>query len=294
MLVSFFVAAQSIHAQQCQTPPQGAQLRVQGTLLYRERCGIEMGKGHGGCYLAPTGVGGGLTDHCQKPATNIGGKVVLLCTDTHSIMKERFGTVTAVTFWSPGGEEAKVYRMTAKMEEECEAACLIIIGEAEKDGFQSGGPFRGATYDRDLQVPPLSFLHGVMRTLVYTREALGTFSLQRLQLGVGGSKGHTGQKDVHRTRLVQGTLMHGPLVLMVNRIAMGLVPLWFTWTTIQLSRNAMKHPPQHRFDATRWSAVFSTGQHSGGKIWVEEGRVHSWPPWHNGGKALPGWHAPCS
>ena len=34
-------------------------------------------------------------------------------------------------------------------------------------------------------------LHGIMGTLVYTRETFGQFSLRRLQLGVSESKGHT-------------------------------------------------------------------------------------------------------
>ena len=90
---------------------------------------------------------------------------------------------------------------------------MIIIGEAQRDGFRSGGRFRGASYDRALQVAPLCVLHGIMGTLVYTREALGHFSLRRLQLGVGVSKGHTGKRDLPRTRLVQGTQEHGPLVV---------------------------------------------------------------------------------
>ena len=96
---------------------------------------------------------------------------------------------------------------------------------------------------------------------MYTRETLGEFSLRRLQLGVGGSKGHTAKGDCRRSRLVQGTQEHGPLVMMVNHIVRELVPEWFTWTTIQVSCNETTAPHQHRFDSTPWSAVFSTGQH---------------------------------
>ena len=64
-------------------------------------------------------------------------------------------------------------------------------------------------------------------------------------------------------------------MLMVNHIARGLVPEWFTWTTIQLSCSVRTHPHQHHFDATTWSTVFSTWQHLGGEIWVEEGGVRS-------------------
>ena len=173
--------------------------------------------------------------------------------------------------------EAKMHHTTHEMEEAYEQACVIIIGEAERDGFRSGGHFRGASCDRSLQVAPLCVLHGIMGTLVYTREALGHFSLQRLQLGVGSSKGHTRKRDVRWSWLVQGTQEHGPHLLMVNHIARGLVPEWFTWTTIQLSCNERTDPHQHRFDSTPWSAVFSTGQHLGGEMWVEEGCVRSGP-----------------
>ena len=107
------------------------------------------------------------------------------------------------------------------MEEACEQACVILIGEAERDGFQGGGHFRGASYDRWLQVAPLCVLHGIMGTLVYRRETFGQFSLRRLLLGVGGSKGHTRKGDVRRSRLVHGTREQGPFLLMVNHIARG-------------------------------------------------------------------------
>ena len=144
-----------------------------------------------------------------------------------------------------------------------------IIGKGSPGGE---GP---TIFDRSLQVAPLCVLHGIMGTLLYTRETLGQFSLRRLQLGVGGSKGHTAKGDCRRSRLVQGTPEHGPLVMMVNRIARKLVPKRFTWTTIQLSCNETTAPHQRRFDSTPWSAVFSTGRHVGGEILVEEGGVGS-------------------
>ena len=155
--------------------------------------------------------------------------------------------------------EAKVYNPIEEMEEACERACIIVIGEAKRDGHRRGGHYRGASYDRSLQVAPLCVLHGIMGTLVYTRETLGQFCLRRLQLGAGGSKGHTAKGDCRRSRLVQGTQEHGPLVMMVNHIARELGPEWFTSTTIQLSCNETTAPHQHRFDSTPWSAVFSTG-----------------------------------
>ena len=128
--------------------------------------------------------------------------------------------------------EATVYHTIGEMEEACEQACVIVIGEAERDGHRRGGHYRGASYDRSLQAAPLRVLHGIMGTLVYTRETLGQFSLRRLQLGVGGSKGLAAKGDCHRSRLVQGTQEHGTLVMMVNHVARELVPESFTWTTI--------------------------------------------------------------
>ena len=120
-----------------------------------------------------TRIWGGLLDHFESLATHMDGEVLLLPTNTQSLMCPRFGTNTAVksaAVWSPGMAEAKVQHTTHEMEEACEQACVIIIGEAERDGFRSGGRFRGASYDRSLQVAPLCVLHGIMGTVVYMRE----------------------------------------------------------------------------------------------------------------------------
>ena len=114
--------------------------------------------------------------------THIDGKVVLLRTNTPKIMDSRFGPDTSVpsaAVWSPGIAEAKVYHTIEEMEEACAQACVIVIGEAERDGPRRGGHFRGASYDRSLQVAPLCVLHGIMGTLVYKRETVGQFSLRR-------------------------------------------------------------------------------------------------------------------
>ena len=151
---------------------------------------------------------GGLPDHFRHLTTHIDGKVVLLRTNRPKRMDSRFGPDTAVTsaaVWSPGMAEAKVHHTIEEMEEVCEQACVIVIDEAERDGFRRGVHYRGASSDRSLQVAPLCVLHGIMGTLVYTRETLGQFSLRGTQLGVGGSKWHTAKGDCRRSRLVQGT-----------------------------------------------------------------------------------------
>ena len=107
--------------------------------------------------------------------------------------------------------QPKVYHTVEEKEEPREQTSVIVIGEAERDGHRQGGHYRGASYDRSLEVAPLCVLHGIMGTLVYTRETLGQFSLRRLHFGVGGSKGHTAKGDCRRSQLVQGTQAHGPL-----------------------------------------------------------------------------------
>ena len=190
----FYVAALSLPALRSQTPLTGVDLRVQATIMYRERCGIEVKESALSVCRAleennrdgrPWGE---LPDHYRHLANHIDGKVVLLRTNTPKIMDSRLGpdtAVTSATVWSPGMAEAKVYHTIEEMEEACEQACVIVIGEAEGDGHRRGGHYRGASYDRSLQVAPLCVLHGIMGTLVYTRERLGQFSLRRLELGVG-------------------------------------------------------------------------------------------------------------
>ena len=226
--VSFFAAALSLHALRSQTALCGVDLRVQATIMYRERCGIEVEESALSVCSAleedkwEERSWGGMLDPFRHLATHIDGKVVLLRTNTPKISGSRFGSDTLVTspaVWNPGMAQAKVYCTTQEMEEACEQACAILIGEAERDGFRSGGYFRGASYDCSLHVAPLCVLHGIMGTLVYTRETFGQFSLQKLHLGVDGSKGHTGKGGVRRSRLVHGTQEHCPLVFMVNHIA---------------------------------------------------------------------------
>ena len=125
--------------------------------MYRERCGIEVKES------APS-VGralqvdnwkerprAGMPDHFRHLATHIDGKVVLLRANTPKIMDSRFGPDVAVmsaAFWSPGMAEAKVRHIIREMEQACEQACVIVIGEAERDGRRRGGHYRGASYNR--------------------------------------------------------------------------------------------------------------------------------------------------
>ena len=148
---------------------------------------------------------------------------------------------------------------------------MVVIVEAERDGVKGGGHFRGAIFDRSLQVAPFCTLHGMMRILSYKRGPVGGFRAWHLQRGVGGMKGHTNARDCRRTHLVQQARNYKPLVTLLSRIAREMLPKWFTWTTMQLSCNVLNKPHQHVHDTSPWSAAFSTGSTHGdtyGWRWV--------------------------
>ena len=134
----FYAAALSLHALRSQTPLTGA-------TMYRERCGVEVKESALSVCKALEENNwdgrpwGGMPDHIRHLAHHIHGKVVLLRTNTPKIMDSRFGPDTAVTsapVWSPGMAEAKLYHTIQEMEEACEQACVIVVGEAECDGHR--------------------------------------------------------------------------------------------------------------------------------------------------------------
>ena len=181
----FFAAALSLHALRNQMPLSSVDLRVQATIMYRERCGIEVKESAlSVCRAVEVDKWDkrpwvGFPNHFRHLPTHIDGKVVLLRTITRKIMDSRFRPNTAVTFaavWSPGMADAKVYHTIEETAEACEQACVILIDEAERDGFRAGGHYVGTSYDRSLQVAPLCVLHGIMGIVVYTRETFGQFS----------------------------------------------------------------------------------------------------------------------
>ena len=91
-----------LHALRSQTPLIGADLRVQATIMYRERCGIEVKESALRVCMAleennwDRKPWGGMPDHFRHLAHHINGKVVLLRTNTPRIMDSRFGPDTAV------------------------------------------------------------------------------------------------------------------------------------------------------------------------------------------------------
>ena len=150
---------------------------------------------------------------------------------------------------------------------------MVVIAESERDGYGSSGHFRGAVFDHSLQVAPFGTLHGMMSMLPYKTGSVGGFRARHFPLGVGGMKGHTDATDCRRTRLVEQVRNYKPPVALVNGIAKEMLPKWFTWTAMRLSRNVLPKPHQHVHDSSPWAAVFSTGQHTRGHIWVEVGGV---------------------
>ena len=80
---------------------------------------------------------------------------------------------------------------------------MVVIAEAERDGYGSGGHFRGAVFDHSLQVAPFCTLHGMLSMLPYRTAPIGAYKVRHLQLGVGGMKGHIIATDFRHTCLVR-------------------------------------------------------------------------------------------
>ena len=278
----YYAVAQSLHAITSNTPLDGASLRARAIAVFRDMCGLSIQESTLSVNrdLEKDTWGGrpqgGMPDHFAALAKHVDRSVVLLRSDRYSIVTSGFGidsALTSATVWVPGREHPLHYRDCGDMEEQCHRATVVVIAEAERDGVKGGGHFRGAVFDHSLQVAPFCTLHGMMGILAYKRGPVGGVRAWHLQLGVGGMKGHTNATDCRRTRLVQRTRNYKPLVTLVNKMAREMLPDWFTSTTMQLSCNVLTKPHQHVHDASPWSAVFSTGQHTRGHIWVEVGGV---------------------
>ena len=206
--------------------------------------------------------------------------MVLLRSNRFNIVTLGFAmdsALTSATVWVPGRDVPLHFRDCGDMEEQCHRATVVVIAEAERDGVKGGGHFRGAVFDHSLRVAPFCTLHGMMSISQYKRGSVRGFRAWHLQLRVGGMKGHTNARDRRRTRLVQQTRNYKPLVTLVHKIAREMLSEWFTRTTMQLSCHVLTKPHQHVHDTSPWSAVFSTGQHTRGHLWVEVGGVCNGP-----------------
>ena len=84
----FFAAAMSLHALCSQTPLTGVDLRIQATIMYRQRCGIEVKESALSVCRAPEvnkweeRPWGGLPDHFRHLATTSMGRLCC-CVQTH-------------------------------------------------------------------------------------------------------------------------------------------------------------------------------------------------------------------
>ena len=93
---------------------------------------------------------------------------MLLRTDTRSIMTTSFGkdtTVTSAVVWRPTSAVPGMYHLPEDMEEQCQQAGVVVIAEAKRDGYASGGHYRRAVYDHSLPVAPRCTLHAIMTHL---------------------------------------------------------------------------------------------------------------------------------
>ena len=283
----FYAVAQSLHAISSSVPLDGAWLQAKAIAVFREMCGLsiqEFALSVNRDLKKETWNGrpqGGMLEHFTSLAKHVDGSVVLLRSNRFIIVTSSFGmdsALTSATVWVPGRDVPLHVRDCGDMEEQCHRATVVVIAEAERDGVKGGGHFRGAVFDHSLQVAPFCTLHGMMSILPYKRGPVGGFRAWHLQLGVGGMEGHTNARDCRRTRrLVQQTRNYKPLVTLVNRIAREMLREWFTWTTMQSSCNVVTKRQQHVHDTSPWSAVFSTGQHTRGHLWVEPGGVCNGP-----------------
>ena len=150
---------------------------------------------------------GGLPDHFASLAKHVDGSVVLR-TNTFSIVTSGFGMdseLTSAIVWVLGLDAPLCVHGRGDMEEHCQRAIVVVIAEAERDGYGSSGHFWGAVFDHSLRVAPFCTLHGMMNMLPYKTRPVVGFRARHLQLGVGDMKGHTNATDCRHTRLVQQT-----------------------------------------------------------------------------------------
>ena len=98
----------------------------------------------------------GLPEHFGRLAKHVGGNVVMLRTNTYNILTSSIGmdtVLTSATIWLPGRESPLCLHGCGDMEDHCRATVVVIV-EAERDGYGSGGHFRGAVFHHSLQGAP--------------------------------------------------------------------------------------------------------------------------------------------
>ena len=227
----FDSVGQSVHAPGSGSPMLDTLLRANAIVVYRETCGFVVEEStllvHRDLEketwdARPQGV---LPEHFAGLAEHVSGNEMLLRANTYIIVTSAFGMDTALTcatIWLRGRDAPWCIHGCGDMEEHCQRARVVVIAEAERDGYGSGRHFRRAVFEHSLQVAPLCTVHGMMSMLPYRLGPIGGFRLRHLQLGVGGIKGHINAIDFRHTCLVQQTRNYKPLVTLVNQICKGV------------------------------------------------------------------------
>ena len=102
-----------------------------------------------GCW--PQGI---LPEHFDRLVEHDGGNVVRVPTNTYSIVTPSFGrdtslasfgrdtSLTSTTICVPGCEALVCVDYCGDMEEHCQKTTMVVIVEAERDGYGSAGHFR--------------------------------------------------------------------------------------------------------------------------------------------------------
>ena len=185
----FYSVAQSLHAISSDVPLDDAPLRAKAIAVYCEMCGLSVEESaltmNGDLERGTWGARpqGGLPDHFACLAKHVGGSLVLLRTNTYSIVTSAFGmdgALTSAIVWVPGHDAPLCVHGCGDLEEHCQRATVVVIVEAERDGHMSGGHFRGAVFDHSLQVAPFCTLHGMMSMLPYNTRPVGGFRARHL------------------------------------------------------------------------------------------------------------------
>ena len=149
---SYFVA-QSMHAVGSDGPLSDTSLRAKAIAVYREMCGFlveesvlslnrDLERGTLGARLQ-----GGVPEHFARLAEHVSGSVVLLRTNTYIIVAS-FGMDTALTSATvlvPGPEAPLCVHGCGDMQEHCQRATVVVIADAERDGYGNGGHFLGSS-----------------------------------------------------------------------------------------------------------------------------------------------------
>ena len=186
----FYSVAQSMHAIGSDGPLADTSLRAKVIVVYREMCGLLDEESALTVNRDPErGLWGARPQGCLPElfaslAKHVSGGVVPLRTNTYNIVASSFGmgsAFTSASVWVPRREAPLCVHGRGGMEEHCKRATVVVIAQAERDGYESGGHFRGAFFNHSLQVAPFCTLHRMMSMFPYRTGPIGGFRVWLLQ-----------------------------------------------------------------------------------------------------------------